>query len=74
MARTVVELFREAADLDEHERAALAGLLLESLEVEPDPDVEAAWSEEIQRRIRQIDAGEVELLAWEDVKARLLSG
>ncbi len=72
MARSVVELFQEASDLEERERATLAGLLLESLEGEPDPDVEAAWAEEIGRRLRQIDAGEVELVPWEDVKERLL--
>jgi putative addiction module component (TIGR02574 family) len=72
MARSVLELFREASALGDRERAALAGLLLESLEAEPEPDVEAAWAEEIARRLRQIDAGEVELVPWEDVKKRLL--
>lgn len=72
MARSVVDLFREASDLEENERAALAGLLLESLEAEPEPDVEAAWAEEIERRLRQIDAGEVELVPWEEVKRKLL--
>ncbi len=71
MARSVVELFQEASDLEEGDRAVLAGLLLESLEGEPDPEVEAAWAEEIERRLRQIDSGEVDLIPWEDVKARL---
>jgi putative addiction module component (TIGR02574 family) len=72
MTRSVVELFREASDLEEGDRATLAGLLLESLEGEPDPDVEAAWAKEIDRRVRQLDAGEVDLVPWEDVKERLL--
>jgi putative addiction module component (TIGR02574 family) len=72
MTRSVVELFTEASGLEDNERAALAGLLLESLETPPDPDVEAAWAQEIDRRVRQIDAGEVELVPWEDVKKRLL--
>lgn len=67
-----MELFREASDLEEGDRATLAGLLLESLEGEPDPDVEAAWAKEIDRRVRQLDAGEVDLVPWEDVKERLL--
>jgi putative addiction module component (TIGR02574 family) len=33
--------------------------------------VEAAWSEEIERRVRQIDAGEVTTIPWEDVRAKL---
>ena len=53
-----MELFPEASDLEERDRATLAGLLLESFEGEPDPDVEAAWAEEIDRWLRQIDAGE----------------
>lgn len=73
MARSVVDLFREAEDLDERERATLAGLLLESLETEPDSDVEAAWTAEIDRRMAQIDAGEVALIPWEEVKDKLLA-
>jgi hypothetical protein len=37
----------------------------------PDPDVEAAWAEEVERRIRQVDAREVELIPWEQVRADL---
>jgi putative addiction module component (TIGR02574 family) len=71
MGRKLDELFREAAQLTENERAELAGLLLESLEGEPDEDVEAAWAEEIERRIRQIDSGEVKTIPWEQVRANL---
>jgi putative addiction module component (TIGR02574 family) len=71
MARDVTELFREAAELPESERAELAGRLLETLHGEPEEGVEAAWSEELERRIRQIDSGEVETIPWEDVRARL---
>ena len=42
MIRSPEELFREATQLPEHDRAALAGLLIESLEPAPEPDVEAA--------------------------------
>ena len=35
------------------------------------PDVEAAWSAEIERRIVEIDAGEVELIPWNDVRLEL---
>ena len=44
MSRTFTELWREAVELTEEERASLAGLLIESLEGDPDPDVEAAWA------------------------------
>ncbi len=71
MARSVAELFNEASALDERERATLAGLLLESIEQEPDPDIEEAWKLEIERRIKEIDSGAATLIPWEDVKAKL---
>ena len=71
MGRKLKDLFREASELSESELAELAGLLLESLEGEPDEDVEAAWAEEIERRVRQIDSGEVKTIPWEQVRANL---
>jgi putative addiction module component (TIGR02574 family) len=73
MARNISEIFLEASELSEADRAELAGLLLESLEGEPDEGVEAAWAEEIERRVRQIEAGEVETIPWEEVRAKLHS-
>jgi putative addiction module component (TIGR02574 family) len=71
MSPNVEKLFREASDLSEADRAELAGRLLDSLESERDEGVEAAWAEEIERRIRQIDSGEVKTIPWEEVRAKL---
>jgi putative addiction module component (TIGR02574 family) len=60
------------AELPEHDRAALAGLLIESLEGEADPDVEAAWAVEIERRIAELDAGTTKTIPWEEVRQRLI--
>ena len=38
-----------------------------------EPDVEAAWSAEIERRLVEIDAGTVELIPWDDVRAVLFA-
>ena len=46
-------------------------MLLEGLPEEPDPGVEAAWAEEVERRIREVDSGEVKLIPWEQVRAEL---
>ena len=35
-------------------------------------DVEAAWSDEIKRRVADLDAGTVETIPWEEVRRRLL--
>lgn len=72
MAKDFTALFREASELPERDRATLAGLLIESLEADPEPDVEAAWSDEIKRRVADLDAGNVETIPWEEVRRRLL--
>jgi len=72
MSTPIHDLFRQASDLDEHDRATLAGLLLESLEDEVDEGVESAWEEEITRRLAEIDADSVKLVPWEEVKAKLM--
>lgn len=73
MATELRQLFREALELTDNDRATLAGLLIESLETEIDPDVEAAWAEEAERRWKEIESGTVKTIPWEEVRARLLS-
>jgi putative addiction module component (TIGR02574 family) len=72
MSTPIGELFRQASELDEHDRATLAGLLLESLEHEVDDEVESAWQEEIERRLAELDADRVKLVPWDEVKAKLM--
>jgi putative addiction module component (TIGR02574 family) len=73
MARSIEELFREASGLPDRDRAQLAGMLIESLDHERDSGVEAAWSDEVEERVRQVDAGEVEMIPWEQVRAELFA-
>lgn len=72
MGTLTQDLFRKALDLNESDRAALAGLLIESLEEKPIEELESVWEAEISRRIIELDSGEVETISWEDVKARLM--
>ena len=72
MSRTFTDVWKEAAELSDEDRAALAGLLIESLEGDPDPDVDAAWAAEIEKRVAELDAGTVESIPWEQVRQRLL--
>ena len=71
MSDTLAELKKKAAQLSDTERAELALSLIESLDGPADPDVEDAWRIEIERRIAQIDRGEVEPKAGDEVFARL---
>ena len=72
MSRTFIDVWKEAADLSEADRASLAGLLIESLEGEPDAEVEAAWAVEIERRVAEMESGNVQGIPWEQVRQRLL--
>jgi len=58
-------------DLPLSERAELAADLLASLDGEPEQDVEAAWTSEIERRAREALADPDDDVAWETVRAEL---
>lgn len=64
-------IVEQALKLSPTERAEVAEKLIVSLDEVPDTDVEQAWQEEIQRRIQQIDCGEVELIDSDTVMAEL---
>lgn len=71
MSSTLSELKKKASQLPEEERAELALSLIESLDGSADPDVEVAWQLEIERRVRQVEQGDVELIPAEEVFARV---
>jgi putative addiction module component (TIGR02574 family) len=71
MKRNPAELLKEAMELPPEARAALAGSLIDSLEVQVDEDAEEAWDAEIARRIREIDDGKVKLVPWAEARRRL---
>ena len=71
MPDTLTELKKKAAQLSDSERAELALSLIESLDGPADPDVEEAWRVEIERRMAEIDRGEVKLIPGDEVFGRL---
>jgi putative addiction module component (TIGR02574 family) len=71
MTTTLSELKEKASQLSETERAELALSLIESLDGPPDTDVEEAWRLEIERRVSQIERGDVQLIPGDEVFARL---
>lgn len=64
-------ILAEALQLSPAEREDFAARLLDSLDGPADPDVEAAWGAEIQRRLREIDEGTAVCIPWEEVRRRL---
>jgi putative addiction module component (TIGR02574 family) len=71
MTHSVEEIYAEAVELGESDRAALAGLLLNSLEPPADDRLDEAWVKEIKRRIRSLESGEATEVSWEEARARL---
>lgn len=54
-----------------HGGGELAAESLKTVYCPADPDVEAAWAAEIERRVTAIEAGAVELEPWEEVKRQI---
>jgi putative addiction module component (TIGR02574 family) len=71
MTKAAQAVLADALRLDLDARAELAAELLASLDGPADPDAEAAWAAEIERRVAAIEAGMVELEPWKDVKHRI---
>lgn len=69
MSALLDELSKRAQTLTVEERALLAQELLESVERDSDPEVQAAWEAEIASRIAMYERGEAKLIAAEDVFA-----
>ncbi len=57
----------EALSLPADERLGLVESLLASLNLPLQPEIERAWAEEAERRVAEIDRGEVELVPGEKV-------
>ena len=61
------QILQSALSLDPDDRIEIAESLLLSLDEKRAAEVEKIWAEEIQRRIDQIDRGEVTLIPADEV-------
>ncbi len=71
MLKAAHSVLADALRLEPEARAELASELLASLDGPADPDAEAEWDAEIERRVAAIEAGTVRLEPWADVKRRI---
>lgn len=71
--KAISELAKDALELPSSQRLALARILLDLAEEdrEFDPLAEAAWEEEICRRIRAVEAGRASTRSLDEVFADL---
>ena len=68
----VSEILEKALALSTQERGLIIDRLIESLDDEPaEEGVEAAWDDEIKRRVDEIRSGRVKTISGEQVLQRL---
>ncbi|HLF62132.1 MAG TPA: addiction module protein [Saprospiraceae bacterium] len=71
MPRSKSQLFKEALQLDARDKADLAGILLESLDVTEHGDAEQLWLREVERRLSEIEENPQVRISWETVSEEL---
>ena len=62
MSPEIEHVMKQALELPSQARAFLAEKLLESFDFEESSELNSEWKEEISKRCRQIDEGEVQLI------------
>jgi putative addiction module component (TIGR02574 family) len=65
------KVFEEALSLPSDERIGLIQKLLMSLNLPIQAEIDRLWAEEAERRVSQIDQGDVELIPGDEVFARI---
>lgn len=72
MSPEVDELLKKAMALPPEDRGLLAASLLDRLGegLEVDVDIEAAWQQEIARRMEEVRSGKVRTIPWREVQQR----
>lgn len=68
---TYEEIIKAAMSLPAGARVMLAEHLLESVDDDDQKRIDALWSEEIERRVKEIDDGTAILIPGEEVMNRL---
>jgi putative addiction module component (TIGR02574 family) len=70
MSSLIDELSRKARALPPEERVRLAQELLSSVQ-DSDEEIQAAWAEEIERRLEEVENGTAKLIPAEEVFAEI---
>lgn len=73
MARKIEELENEVLQLELRDRAALARILLESLEALPQAEIDQLWAAEAEARYEDLTAGRTTAIDGDEVFAKVRS-
>jgi len=71
MVITMEKVMDEALSLPVDARIGLVEKILKSLNLPTRPEIDQLWAEEAERRVEEIDNGNVELLSGEEVFTRI---
>jgi hypothetical protein len=69
--RSLEKLTQELLSLPNAERALLAEKLVESLEFDIDPEIQAAWTTEAKKRRDEVKNGSVQTISGDDALAQV---
>lgn len=73
MAKTYDDIFGEALSLPPGFRAMLAEHLLKSLDAPEQSEIDASWSQQVEKRLQEIEQGNISLIPGEEVLKKLRS-
>ena len=62
---------KKALTLPAEDRATLAGSLIDSLDEIDESSAQAAWNDEIARRIEDLESGKAKTISWDEVRRRI---
>lgn len=71
MSDLLIELSHKALTLPPSEREQLAEDILASLQGDTDAEVDAAWDQEVRRRVDEVNSGTAKLIPAEEVFAEV---
>ncbi len=71
MRPEIEEILKKALKLPPEGRAAIAGTLLDSLDSDVDEGAEAAWQQEISKRLKELELGSVRPVSWADARTTI---
>jgi len=71
MSAIANKVFEEALSLPSDERVSLVEKLLTSLNLPIQAEIDRLWVEEAERRVSQIERGDVELVPGDEVFAKI---
>ncbi|MDZ7715114.1 MAG: addiction module protein [Balneolaceae bacterium] len=63
------ELLAEISDLPIEERAKIVDGILKTLN-KPNPELDARWMEEVERRAKEVESGEVEMITAKEFEKK----